>query len=74
VPAPCAGGTATFAGGVIMVPSLYVSYSESLTSLLSHLRDASSCFSVYLGPPVFSQKLPNLFCSGFLCLALPCPT
>jgi hypothetical protein len=25
VPAPDAGGTATFAGGVVMAPSLYVS-------------------------------------------------
>jgi hypothetical protein len=52
VPAPGAGGTATFAGGVVMAPSLYVSYSESLTSSLSHLRDALSCISVHLGSRV----------------------
>jgi hypothetical protein len=32
----------TFAAGVVMALSLYLSNLESLTSLLSHLRDASS--------------------------------
>jgi hypothetical protein len=48
----------TFAGGVVMALSLYISYSERLTSLLSHLRDASSCYSVYLGSHIFLKHFP----------------
>jgi hypothetical protein len=73
-PAPGAGGMAMFAGGVVIVSSLYISKFGELDFFAITPQRCFKLLFCLLRILHLSQTLPNLFCSGFMCLALSSPT